>query len=110
IAAIGYNCMPMVWDAATSKLLYKIHTVDLPRSCTFSPDSSLLVTSGNDEDGYIDCWDAATGTVQQCIPLAGDQDDDPKVATFSHDGKQLALSDLCPWQVVNSIRLCDIEN
>jgi len=52
-----------VWDAETGNTILQINTgVDKVYTATFSPDSTLIATSGySSEDEFIKIWDANTG-------------------------------------------------
>jgi WD40 repeat protein len=87
ILSTSYDHSAKLWDSKTGKLIYTINLND-NLEAHFNADGSALLTKVNGlYHKNIKLWDAKNGNL---IKTISDDPDEPRFATFSHDGKIIA--------------------
>ncbi|WP_316786471.1 caspase family protein [Pedobacter frigiditerrae] len=88
ILSSSYDHTSKMWDAKTGKLLYTLNLNDKLEEAYFNVTGNVFVTRVNGFDHKnIKLWDANTGNL---IETLSNDKDEPRFATFSHDGKIIA--------------------
>lgn len=101
----GWNATARIWDRTTGQVLHTLkHGGENVNSVAFSSNGLLLATGGNDPEGAIQIWDAATGNRIKVINAHTDNVDDEVLSVeFSQDGTRLLSS-----SYDNTARLWDV--
>jgi WD40 repeat protein len=121
VAAIcdSNNYIPTVWNSSTGNVLYRVYGLHEPLHCAFSPDSSLLATSGDDVDcGEIDLWDVKTGAhLRQSDRTPGDlirvrfsNNGQCLVSFGDHDGEEVRLWNVQDGKMSKGLALNGAKN
>lgn len=88
VATAGYDNQVILWqDARPPRALHRVQHDHLANQCSFSPDSSLLVTSSSDYSARI--WSVPD---LRLVAVLGPHDDDVEMSVFSPDGGRVATA------------------
>jgi WD40 repeat protein/predicted Ser/Thr protein kinase len=90
IASGGWDGMVRLWDADTGEQCaeFPVKGKGVARVLAFGPDSSWLVTNG-DEENQLQVWDVVTGARRQRLTWAGEV---ARAVAVSPDGARVAVA------------------
>ncbi|MBI1256449.1 MAG: protein kinase, partial [Chloroflexi bacterium] len=94
LASSSIDQTVQIWDVASGKLLFTLNQIAHSKGVAWSPDGTRIAAGtdiADDNNGYVQVWDAATGKSQLGISVGASR---TGMISFSPDGKQLLASTL----------------